>query len=72
MSEGEGDEDNLLLRRNLFLVCGENEERCERLSVALVFAVQKDPWRLEVDLAGSFVNVGAEFVLEGMRREWLE
>ena len=63
--------DKLLIKRDLFLVMGEDEEDLHKYAVAATFAIQTDPWRLEVDLWRSFVNVDLAF-LEGLRREWLD
>jgi hypothetical protein len=37
----------------------------------VTWAVQTRPWRLEIDLWRSFVNVDVEF-LEGLDRRWLD
>ena len=60
----------VVVMRDLFLVMGSDEGDLERLAVAVTFAIQTDPWRLEVDLWRSFVNVDLGF-LEGLRGEWL-
>lgn len=49
--------DKVLVMKDLFLVMGEDEEDLHRYAVASTFAIQTDPWRLEVDLWRSFVNV---------------
>ena len=61
---------NVLVKKDLFLVMGEDEEDLLKYAVATTSAIQTDPWRLEVDLWRSFVNVDLEF-LEGLKREWL-
>ena len=58
-------------RRNLFLVMGENEDQLFKHAAAVMFAVQTKPWRLEIDLWKSFVNVAFEF-LKGLDERWLE
>ena len=63
--------DKVVVMRDLFLVMGEDEEDLRKFAVATTFAIQTDPWRLEVDLWRSFVNVDLKF-LEGLRREWLD
>ena len=60
----------VVVMRDLFLVMGEDEEDLRKYAVATTFAIQTDPWRLEVDLWRSFVNVDIGF-LEGLRGEWL-
>jgi hypothetical protein len=61
----------VMVRRDSYLVMGETEEECKRLSAAVVFAVQTRPWRLEVDLWRSWVNVERGF-LEGLGDEVLD
>ncbi len=63
--------ERVLIMRDLFLVMGENEEDLMKYAVATTFAIQTDPWRLEVDLWRSFVNIDIGF-LEGLQREWLD
>jgi hypothetical protein len=63
--------DRLLVRRDSFLVMGEDEEDLLRLTVAATFAIVTRPWRLEVDLWKSFVNVDLKF-LEDLDDRWLE
>lgn len=63
--------EKVLVKRDLFLVIGEDEADLLKYAVATTFAIQTDPWRLEVDLWRSFVNVDVGF-LEGLRREWLD
>ena len=58
-------------RRDLFLVMGTDEEDLLRFTTATIFAIQTEPWRLEVDLWRSFVNVDLGF-LESLRPEWLD
>ena len=63
--------ERVLIKRDLFLVMGEDEEDLKKYAVATTFAIQTDPWRLEVDLWRSFVNVDMKY-LEGLRQEWLD
>jgi hypothetical protein len=63
--------DKVVVKRNAFLVMGKDEEELRRLAMATTYAIQRKPWRWEVDLWKSFVNVDLEF-LEGLREEWLE
>ena len=49
---------------------GVEEGELEGMVEAVVFAVQAEPWRLEVDLWRSFVNVDGGF-LERVREGWL-
>ncbi|MCJ1393917.1 hypothetical protein MMC18_006793 [Xylographa bjoerkii] len=61
----------VILKRDLFLVMGEDEKDLQKLATAVTFAIQTRPWRLEVDLWKSFVNVDYKF-LEDMDDKWLE
>ncbi|KAL6720831.1 hypothetical protein ACLMJK_002756 [Lecanora helva] len=63
--------ERVVLRRDLFLVMGIDEADLLKYTTATIFAIQTEPWRLEVDLWRSFVNVDMEF-LEGLREEWLD
>ena len=63
--------DKVLIKKDLFLVMGEDEEDLLKYAVATTFAIQTDPWRLEVDLWRSFVNVDMGFV-EKLQTEWLD
>ena len=61
----------VFVMRDLYLVIGEDEEDLLKYTTAVIFAIQTEPWRLEVDLWRSFVNISFEF-LEGLRKEWLQ
>ncbi|MCJ1417711.1 hypothetical protein MMC32_004056 [Xylographa parallela] len=61
----------VVLKRDLFLVMGEDEKDLQKVATAVTFAIQTRPWRLEVDLWKSFVNVDLKF-LEEMDDKWLE
>ena len=63
--------EKVVLRRDLFLVMGVDEEDLLMLTSAVIFAVQTEPWRLEIDLWRSFGNVDLGF-LEGLGEEWLD
>ena len=60
-----------MVRRDLVLVMGSNEPDLKEMATAVTFAIQTRPWRLEVDLWRSFVNVDRTF-LEGLDDGWLE
>ncbi|KAL8990195.1 MAG: hypothetical protein Q9169_008185 [Polycauliona sp. 2 TL-2023] len=66
--------ERVLHMRDLFVVMGVDEGDCERLTGAAVFMVQTEPWRLEVDLWKSFVNVDEGFLewVDGLGRGWLD
>jgi len=61
----------VFVRRDLFLVMGENEEDLLKYATAATFAVISEPWRLEIDLWRSFINVDMAF-LENLKEEWLD
>ena len=62
---------NVIVSRDKFLVMGKDEAELAKYATAMTFAIQTDPWRLEVDLWRSFVNIDLEF-LEGLADKWLE
>jgi hypothetical protein len=55
----------------MVLVMGEDVQELRRLSEGVTWAIQTKPWRLEVDLWRSFVNVDLQF-LEDLDPKWLE
>lgn len=59
------------VKRDMVLVMGQNEKDLERLTTAATFALQTNPWRLEIDFYKSFVNVDLQ-LLEGLDDKWLE
>ena len=61
----------VVVRRDLFLVMGIDEEDLLKFTTAVIFAIQTEPWRLEVDLWRSFINVDMDF-LESLHPEWLD
>lgn len=63
--------DRVLVKRDLILVMGTDEKDLLKLAAAATYAIQTDPWRLEVDLWRSFVNVDMGF-LEGLDIRWLD
>ena len=60
-----------MVRRDFFLFMGVDEQDLQKMATAVTFATQTRPWRLEVDLWRSSVNVDLAFV-EGLAEEWLE
>ena len=64
-------QEKVLIKRDLFLVMGEDEKDLQKYAVGTTFAIQTDPWRLEVDLWRSFVNVDIGF-LERLKEAWLD
>lgn len=63
--------DRVFVKRDLFLVMGTDERDLLKVAAAATYAIQTDPWRLEVDVWRSFVNVDLRF-LEGLDRAWLD
>ena len=61
----------LVLRNDTLLVMGEDEKELLKLASAATYAVQDDPWRLEIDLWKSFVNIDIQ-TLEGLDVGWLD
>jgi hypothetical protein len=61
----------IVVKKDCFLVCGSDEKECLQLSMATLWAVERKPWRWEVDLWKSFVNVDIGF-LEALDEMWLE
>jgi hypothetical protein len=61
----------VIVKRNLYLVMGTDEEDLEKYATATTFVIQMEPWRLEVDLWNSFVNVDMKF-LEELDTTWLD
>ena len=64
-------QDRVHVRRDAYLVMGTDQEDLLKLATAVTFAITTRPWRLEVDLWRSFVNVDIGF-LEGLDEKWLE
>lgn len=62
---------NVLVKRDLYLVMGKDEEDLLKYTTATIFAIQTEPWRLEVDLWRSFINVDMKF-LDSLQVEWLD
>ena len=63
--------ERVFVKRDLFLVMGENEEDLLKYATAATFAIIGEPWRLEIDLWRSFVNIDMGFV-ENLKAEWLD
>ena len=61
----------VITKRDILLVMGKDEEELKRYAVAATWAVQTRPWRMDVDLWKSFVNVDLPF-LERLDKRWLE
>ncbi|KAL9095335.1 MAG: hypothetical protein Q9165_002206 [Trypethelium subeluteriae] len=71
---GEGREPGnvkVLVRKDMLLVMGANEEELRLLATAVTYCVQTRPWRLEIDLWRSFVNVGIEELEDLGKKGWI-
>ena len=62
---------NVIFSRDRLLVMGPDEADLAKFSIATTFAIQTEPWRLEVDLWRSFINVEVGF-LEDLQEGWLD
>lgn len=62
---------NVLAKRDIVLVMGKDRKELEEMMRGTVFALQTNPWRLEVGFWKSFVDVDVDF-LTGLDRRWLE
>lgn len=60
-----------MAKREKYLVMGTDEKDLFRLASITVFAIQMRPWRWELDLWKSFVNVDLQFV-EELEERWME
>lgn len=61
--------DRVVAKRDKYLIMGEAEQNLAKYVAEVTYAVQKRPWRQEVDLWKSFVNVELKF-LEGLDERW--
>lgn len=60
-----------MTKKDMVLVMGANEDELKRYALTATFAIQTAPWRWEVDLWRSFVNVDLTF-LESLDKAWME
>lgn len=63
--------DKVVVMRDMLLVMGNDEEELLTVAAATTYAVTTDPWRLEIDLWRSFVNVDMKF-LGNLPGHWWE
>ncbi|PGH06359.1 hypothetical protein GX51_02369 [Blastomyces parvus] len=63
--------DKVVIKRDMVLILAEDEEELLLLTSAVAFAVQTQPWRLEVDYWKSFINVDSEF-LDRLQDGWYD
>ena len=64
--------DRVHVRRDAYLVMAESREELFKLVIGVCFAVTTRPWRWEVDLWKSFVDVDLDFVKKLDERGWLD
>ncbi|PVH94676.1 hypothetical protein DM02DRAFT_602165 [Periconia macrospinosa] len=62
--------DKVIVATDLYFVMGEDEAELRKLAAGVTFAVQTEPWRMEIDFWKSFVGVDLAF-LEGLDEAWL-
>ena len=62
--------DRVICKRDAFLVMGTDEKDLFRLASATTYSIQNRPWRWEVDLWKSWVNVDDNFI-QGLDDRWL-
>lgn len=62
--------DRVIAKRDAYLVMGEDEKELLKYASATAYAVQRQPWRWEIDLWKSWVNVDIEF-LRKLDDRWL-
>ncbi|KAF2168271.1 hypothetical protein M409DRAFT_21709 [Zasmidium cellare ATCC 36951] len=61
----------VVFKRDMALVMGESEEDLRWYTAAVIFALTTRPWKFEVDMWKSFVNVDLGF-LEALDKKWLD
>ncbi|KAL9600390.1 MAG: hypothetical protein Q9219_003240 [cf. Caloplaca sp. 3 TL-2023] len=66
--------DRVVHRGDLFIVMGSDAQDLLELTTAAIFAIQTEPWRFEVDLWRSFINVDQDFFnfLDELNAGWLD
>ncbi|KAI9708922.1 MAG: hypothetical protein M1820_003616 [Bogoriella megaspora] len=72
---GEGAEEGkrrVVVKRDMVLVMAEGEEDLREVVTGVGYVLGTRPWRLEVDLWRSFVNVGMGFLEELERLGWMK
>ena len=58
-------------KRDLLLVMGKDEDHLQLVTGAVTFAIQTIPWKMEIDLWKSFINVDLKFLLS-LDEKWLD
>lgn len=61
----------VVVKRDMVLVMAKDEGELKRFAVAVCYAIHTKPWRMDVDLWKSFVNVPLSF-LESLDKAWVE
>lgn len=62
--------DRVTVRRDLSMVMGVDEQDLEKYAMGVTYTIRTKPWRQEVDIWRSFVNVDYAF-LEKLDDKWL-
>lgn len=68
---GEKGETRVLVRKDMILVMGKDEEDLRKYATGVAYAVITKPWRMELDLWKSFVNIDLEFLEDLERLGWI-
>ena len=63
---------NVFLMRDIWVVMGKDEEELRLMASAATFAIQTEPWRLEVDWWKSFINIDLDFISKMNEIGWLD
>ena len=63
--------DQVIVKRDMVLVMGADEEELKKYVLGVTYAMQSRPWKIEVDLSKSFVNVDLQFLQE-LDQKWLD
>lgn len=62
--------EKVICKSDLYLIMGKDEAELKQITTGVAFAVQTEPWRLEIDWWKSFVNIDIDF-LQGLHEWWL-
>ena len=57
--------EHVILKGDMYFLMGKDQAELKRLTAGVAWAVQNEPWRLEIDRWNSFVNVDVTF-LDGL------
>ena len=68
---GENGETRVIVKKDMILVMGKDEEDLRKYATGVAYAVITKPWRLELDLWKSFVNIDLAFLEELETLGWI-